>query len=198
MGSGGGSRSDKSRQHHSAGNHNAGNRRLSVSGAQARSGLVDARRRVRRYRAERFAEVRVWAPPPRFYLSGGAGLYDKLPKRPRDAVSYHLSDDRGASGAKPILTQDWCVFHRPGGPSDDPHRRQPHLPWRSLSDRCPRRLVRRCGLGAGVLGADDLASAWRPDRIGRFGVSNSTEARSLVSGALNNYRLASVGLSEWL
>jgi hypothetical protein len=84
------------------------------------------------------------------------------------AITYH---DRGASGAKPILVQDRPLFRDRGGASDRPHRHQPRLSWRSLSDGCRRRLVRRCGLGAGVLGVDGLASAWRAGGSDRTGVA---------------------------
>ena len=46
--------------------------------------------------------------------------------------------------------------------SNRAHRPKPNLSWCSFSNGYSRRLVHRRGLGHRLLGADDVASAWRP------------------------------------
>ena len=146
-----------SRQHRRAGNYYACRRGLFVFGAQTSRGLADADCRVRRHRVERFAQGGVCAPSSGYCDSCGAGFHDKFPKRPCRTVCDHLFDGGRSSRSKSVLIQDGHLLHVAGGISDRAYRHKPNIPWGSLSNRCSRRLVHRCGLGHRVL--DDCGKA---------------------------------------
>ena len=99
--------------------------------------------------------LKFWFAGPLPISSLPAAQPHKLPKPATPPCQPSPSDDRGASGAEPILVAGLAVYFIVLAALLSDHcRRQPRLPWRSLSDRCSRRLGYRCGLGDGVLGAD--------------------------------------------
>jgi hypothetical protein len=66
--------------------------------------------------------------------SSRARLYHEFPERPCHPICDHLSDDRSYFGAEPTLINNKRLFLVAGGISDHADRREPDLPWCSLSD----------------------------------------------------------------